>query len=302
MHIQTQQLYPHSIKSINFEYSLIGFGSTIIHMLGTFEYCKKYEIDFNFNEQNIIKLYNDNSNIWNKIYKPDCLRLNFNHSRKYEIKNSLPYVIPFFNYLDCCDDNTFFISKKWSSIFNDILQNYLDYNDDFKIYVENKIKFLKNENFFGVHLRGTDMEEHGKLSSIEEKIDQIECEFDNSKLDKIFIMTDENYILNLMRNKFKDKVIYLDFIERSMDKSPLHHHRKKQNGEKILVDLLIEISAMANAKKMFYSRSGVSALICSLNPEIPYVLPDDNLKNHDLMHWKHKLYNNFDIEYSEKTL
>jgi hypothetical protein len=297
MIINNNQIFPHSINSIYFESSKIGFGSTIIHMLGVMDFCKRYEISFNFDSKNMFFLYNDDDVVWDNFFESNSLKFNYNNNRRYNCKNSLPYCIPFFNYLECCDDKTFFISKKWALQFNNLLNEHLFLKTEFNSIIQNRVNFISNLNAFGVHLRGTDMEQHGKLIPISDKLDQIESAFQSSNLNKIFVMTDESRLLELMKSRFMDKIIYFDWVHRSNSNQPLHHHRSTPNGKKIFSDLIIEIYAMSKCKELFYSRSGVSAFIASLCPNTKYSLFDDDLLKHDLNEWKNKLYNNYSMEY-----
>jgi len=299
--INADQIFSHSIKSVNFEHSLIGFGSTIIYMLGTFDYCMKYEIDFKYNPYGMTRIYNDtDKSVWTEVFEPNSLTLNYDHDRRYDVVNSLPYSMPFFNYLYCCDDKTFFISKKWAKIFNNIITHHLKLNDNLINYIENQSMSLGDDSYFGIHLRGTDMEAHGKLEPIENKINQVKNEFEKSNCNKIFLMTDEQNLLHLAQKIFKDKLYYYDFITRSDTNKPIHHNRTTANGFKIFTDLILEMYTMRKCKNLFLSRSGVSAFIASLNPDATVALFNDDMSAHHLNVEKNKLVHNFPIQITDR--
>lgn len=296
--IKTNSIMPYSVKWIKFENSTVGFGSTMLYLLGMVEYCIRHEIDFHFNPKGVVTLYLDEpEDPWHSIFKPNCFDVRFNHPRKHGVITHLPKSSPFFDYMFVCDDSTLFISDKWSGQFHHLLTNYMNYTDEFSETIKNDALHLVGKNVLGVHLRGTDHGDHGKILTLENRLNQLKTVFSQGNFDTLFLMTDETAYLRGCIDTFGDRVMYLKDVVRSGDRSSLHHHRKYQNGRKVLSDVIREVNMLSRCNYQMFGRSGVSAFARCLNPNIPYRLFHEDISSHDLAGWKNSLSMGSDVAY-----
>lgn len=298
---KTSYITPHSIQSIVFQNSPIGFGSTLIHLIGLVEYCVRHEIDFQFDRRGILSLYLDGSeDPWQRVFGDDSFKdVKFNHSRKHSVFVSLPHSFPFFTYMQVCDDKTLFISDKWARKFNPIIKDFLPLSAEMKEQIQKDKEYVMVGNVLGVHLRGTDSTNHGKAVSLEDRIEQIKTYMIDKNYDRIFLITDESSYLTKAIQVFGDKLVFLRDVKRSESNLSLHHHRNLPIGLKLLYDIVREMNILSMCNGQVLGRSGVSAVIRCMNPDVPYkVFDDPNLPKHDLAAWKNKLSEEQNVSYT----
>lgn len=112
--------------------------------------------------------------------------------------------------------------------------------------IESKIKnILKGEKVLGVHIRGTDycMEcfEHPKYVSVEEYYEAIDEILTRIDYKRIFLATDDIEILNKMKKKYGEKLIYFTDNLRTNGEKGLHYSvdfTGRRLGEEVLTDIL----------------------------------------------------------------
>lgn len=283
--IRYQTITPYTIQTIMFRHSGVGFGSTLLSVLGLVDYCKRYEVDLSIDGKGVLSLYvDDNSNPWIAIFKESTANIRYNHKRQIAVAVGMPPSC-FFDYMMCCDDKTLFISDTWQQRFHDLWKSHVMFNDQLQELLNADHQSIDVSNMVGIHLRGTDHSNHGKSLPIEVRLDQVEERFSKDHAG-VFVMTDEQQYLDAAINRFGSKVICLEGVARSNTKHPLHHNRATKNGTKILIDLVREMILLSKCKTQVLPRSGVAALVRCINPKVPYFLLKEDLSNHDLAKWK----------------
>ena len=295
--IQTATICPHAIRWVAFNQSTIGFGSTIINLLGLAEYCERHEIDLHFNPKGIVAIYLDgDSDPWHSVFRANALSIRNGHDRKWGVRLNLPPSFPFFNYMTCCDDRTLFISDRWAASLHSVFSRHLRFTDEMMVAFENDRTVLGEGRIMGVHLRGTDHASHGRTLTVDQRLDQVESRLEHDRFDALFVMTDERGYLDAAIRRFGGMVRFLTGVERSASNAPLHHDRKVPNGTKILTDLVREAVLMSNCEDQVLARSGVSAFVRCLNPSVRYNLFEEDLSKHDLTGWKNGLIDQSTVE------
>ncbi len=124
--------------------------------------------------------------------------------------------------------------------------------------------FNINNKTLGLHIRGTDKNSEIPRVSDDKIIDVINKMFTENKLDKIFLSTDDNYYLQLIKTNYKERVLYNDNNLISYDGNPLHfsNNRKKTNK-----DVLLDVYVLSNCNYFLYCYSNVSYLALTLGFE-----------------------------------
>lgn len=145
-----------------------------------------------------------------------------------------------------------------NKIFNDlftpknILKNEIDTTLK-KINIDNKT--------LGIQIRGTDkIKEIPKIPN-KKILDFINKTLKDYELNKIFLSTDDNYYIELLKNTYKELLIYNEDNLISYDGTPLHfsNNRKKTNK-----DVLIDVYLLSNCEYFLYCYSNVSYLALTL--------------------------------------
>jgi hypothetical protein len=294
--IHYQTLSPYAIKSVSFVHSSVGLGSTLISLLGLADFCERNQIDLAFDTRGILSTYVDgNENPWNYLFTSGAFNIKFGHNRKIAVRVGMP-TNPFFDYMMCCDEKTLFISDEWQAKFASMISRHLKFSYHMQSIINDDIKLYDVSDAIGTHIRGTDHSNHGKALSIQERLNQVEEEMKRAGTTKVFVMTDEKDYLTAATNRFGDRIVYLNGIDRSATQMPLHHNRNQPNGAKILVDLIREIMVLSRCKTQVLPRSAVSALARCFNPTSQYRLLDEDLSSHDLTKWKNSPYMNCHVE------
>ena len=137
-------------------------------------------------------------------------------------------------------------------------------------FLERKIK---NRPFVSVHYRGTDkMEKESNIISREEVILQIKqklFQMEKFKKTDIFVATDDQPFLDLMKQEFGNRVCYFE-MERSTDNQPIHEHREDGyiSGKMALLDCLV----LSRSDLFFRTSSNLGGVAIILNLSLPSLL------------------------------
>jgi hypothetical protein len=145
-------------------------------------------------------------------------------------------------------------------------KKYFDYNDRVKNYLNDKMPDLSNA--IGIHFRGTD-HYHTDRIEVEKYIEAVEQEWQTGKYDKIFIATDELFVVE----KFKEKLSCKNIIENDTIKSygnlsvfdmPMDKTDKIKAGDEVLLDS----HCLSQCDVVFGKLSNVNYYSRILNPSL----------------------------------
>lgn len=143
-----------------------------------------------------------------------------------------------------------------------------------KTHVQEKLDTFVRGNFnqdpvIGVHYRGTDKKSEAPTVSYNDVIDKLTEEINKSSESKIFVATDDENFLSLMRERFANKILALDAI-RSRTQEAVHVSAAGdpyKKGEDAILDCLL----LSKCSKLFKMASNLSDTSLKFNPEIPVV-------------------------------
>ena len=153
--------------------------------------------------------------------------------------------------------------KSENYIIKDIFNKYFVFNQS----IINKIKCFKEKYFLkskilGVQIRYTDKKIN--LNLIFKKINYL---FKKSTIDKIFLATDNNIIIDKFKKKYNNIIFTSKWFPE--DDKPLHNNDKCKdkikNGEEVLIDLLL----LKDCDYLLYSSKSSFARLASILSDIP---------------------------------
>lgn len=157
------------------------------------------------------------------------------------------------------------VSQKEINVIGNIYKRYIRLNRTTKEYIDEYLdKILNSGTILAVHARGTDynlgMKNHPKIVNPEEYLIRAKEVYVRGKYDKIFLATDDENILELFREQFKEKLLYYEDVFRSKNHigahvmqsdRPLHHY-------KLGLEVLRDVYTLANCDALLCGLSQVS--------------------------------------------
>lgn len=187
-----------------------------------------------YNEKKII---NNQKNAWNYYFEP------INKYKLSDIYKSKFVII---------SDNKTYGQKEFDTFKNLSRDHYNIYKKKikFKSYLLTKSnlfinKHFKNQKVLGVHFRGTDMktqERHPFPATISQIMNLINHEMRKNNYDKIFLVTEENKYLTVLKKNFKDRLCFTNSFR--TNKSNIFEQNVRENhrfkiGQENIIDMLI---------------------------------------------------------------
>lgn len=279
------------VRSLHLNHCICGFGSAYIYLLGLYEFCDKYNINFSFDKNGVLYHYTQNTqNIWDELFESNFLIKENNQDRKYHCNLSIPpSPNPFFNFHAIIDENCC-ITKEWAQRLNPYLKfvQFKENNCTKKYELSDDLP----KNYFGIHMRGTDSHTHGQIDPIEKKLLQIKENFEKSNCNKIFLMTDDQRYFDSVLNYFGKNVIFVTNIIRSNNALPLHeayknnYHEYSKKSIEHLQDLFCELNLLSKSNKCLLGISAITPVAKIMNPDLEITMFGD--RRNEMVHWKNE--------------
>ena len=248
----------------------------------------------------LFNLYNYyKCNIYFDMYSNgNCIVYDKDYEIQFNIKNPFEYYFEplfnteniieeiFINYNNCCNEITYGnfdlkYKNKYKEIRDMFFKSY-KIKDDILNFINNYEELNFNcDKILGVHIRASDMMATGQNKNIEYFINKIKEVIEQNVINKIFIATDDNEVIQKCVNIFNNKkILYLDNIER-VDKSnsSIGHHdrinttnynynnRKYHNylcGKEVIIDIFL----LSKCNYFIRSYSAVSDLAIFFSDKI----------------------------------
>lgn len=168
------------------------------------------------------------------------------------------------------------IDLKNRETWNYLLKKYLILKNDIKNEIDEYYKnnFL-NKKILCVHKRGTDHTFHKPIQENIEYFNVIDEELSKNHYDKIFLATDENKSIIEFKDKYKDKLIFLNNI-RSDNNSAIFKLNidKNQHCKEAIMDAFL----LSKGNKLIKTKSTLTTIVCYLNKDLEYISIDNHLK------------------------
>lgn len=210
---------------------------------------------------------------WNNpLYQDDNANLFERYFFKNGDKSDLTHTI---NAIDIGLPSGFFVDDNDDArnIINDILKSNLYF--DSELYNNYKNTSVVKGRVLGVHIRGTDHTMHGQLLDIDFIMKKIDMDLDENYAN-IFVATDEEKNIKLLKNRYGDKLIYNQQITRSGDGTAIHFAGHK-NKQKLANDVMLDCISLSLCSKIIMTASNVSGFALALNTNLIYHQIDRHL-------------------------
>jgi hypothetical protein len=158
-------------------------------------------------------------------------------------------------------------------VLNKILSPKLFLKDEINYLLK---KFNINDKTLGLQIRGTDKNREIPRIPDDFIITSVKKTLNENNLNKIFLSTDDNYYLELIKNNFKEILIHNENNLISYDGNPLHfsNDRKKTNK-----DVLLDVYLLSNCNYFLYCFSNVSYLALTLGFQNQKYIKNINYEN-----------------------
>ncbi len=240
-----------------------GMFSNITFVLNHLKICKKFNFIPIIDMENFPTIYNEekkfknNRNAWSYYFE----NLNdFKLDEVYKSKNVLITNNKFFRFFSYNIDKDLEMSKLLRS---EIKPNrYLK-----KSFLKIKQKF-KTENVLGIHFRGTSYKRSpghplpatkGQMYELAKKI------IEKNKIDKIFLVTEEQDYLDFFKKKFGDKIFSLNSSYRSNVNDAFKIYPRNLHRYKLGREAVIEAMLLSSCKHFIFLCSNISSAAIGFN-------------------------------------
>jgi hypothetical protein len=127
-----------------------------------------------------------------------------------------------------------------------------------------------------LQIRGTDKTSEIPRISDNVIIESITKMLNDNQLNKVFLSTDDNYYLELIKNNFKEILIYNENNLISHDGNPIHFSNDRK---KINKDVLLDVYLLSNCEYFLYCYSNVSYLALTLGSQKQKYIKNINYEN-----------------------
>lgn len=175
-------------------------------------------------------------------------------------------------------------TKKYTHITPIIKQARILFDKNFTIKpdITNEVQRFYDQHFdkqkiLGVQIRLTDMAHYHKVAGIQKYINKMKNIFQQQKIDKIFVATDDEKVLKQIENEFNVPVLYQKHICRATNKAPLlksyeRYYKTDREGHRYLLGKEVLIDILLLSKCNYFIKADISsvsllALIFSTNIE-----------------------------------
>lgn len=167
----------------------------------------------------VVDMKNYESPYLDKVSKQNVWEYYFRQPTSYnleDIKYSKNIILSSGESPQLYPDFAMFNNEKEIQYWREKFHKYIQLNEYTKKYIENEEKILfPSERILGVICRGTDYRDmrphnHPVQPNIEDVISLSERVMVNKKYSKIYLSTEDKYILNKFKNKFGDKLLFVN--------------------------------------------------------------------------------------------
>lgn len=277
--IYPQNLFKKHYYIIRREPPGAGFFSNFLYVVGQMEYA----LDKNYipvvDMENYKTLYNEEqmiegtNNAWEYYFsQPGQMSLAEAYaSGNYILSNYIIYE----KYMPCKDAGKFEVDQKLLMRIAVDIEKYIHIKKDILNRVEKFVGEKFTGNVLGVHIRQTDSKVfnpgHKIGASLQDYLKAVQTIVEERTVDTIFVATDENGVLEILRERYGSKVISTDAfrgekgttegIHLKEDNEKRRGSHKYRLGEEVLEDMLL----LSKADYFVFGRSNVAATAMIFN-------------------------------------
>ena len=128
---------------------------------------------------------------------------------------------------------------------------------------------IKGQNVLGVQIRGTDHSEEVVPVSLKRILKKIDLKINTH--DKLFVSTDDERVLLLLKNRYGSKLIYNEVV-RSGSEIAVHSDRTIKDRYRLGLEVLADCYCLSLCRNAILLHSNISYAALLFNPYLPYTL------------------------------
>ncbi|MBR9776537.1 MAG: hypothetical protein GYB55_16560 [Cytophagales bacterium] len=160
-------------------------------------------------------------------------------------------------------------NRKHHRFLHQIMKEGLKFKPSLKLEIDNIKCEIAHEKVLGVHFRKTD--HFMEVAPADESVFFQKIKKNFSAYDKIFIATDDQQLLERLKNEFSPKIIAHDFV-RSHGEIPIHNNEAYKDGLRLAKEALLDCISLSYCKELILSPSNLSYAALVFNPEVKYTI------------------------------
>tara|TARA_Y100001970_G_scaffold54633_1_gene69307 strand:+ start:312 stop:1352 length:1041 start_codon:yes stop_codon:yes gene_type:complete len=235
-----------------------GLFSNVLYVLNHIKIANKINLIPVVDMQNFYTIYNqynkinNTSNSWEYYFEPIT---------KYSIEEVYRSGKLIYSDPDISLPRNFIDKKNYKKLF----KKNIKIKKNFFLFVNHFVKKnFKNKKVIGIHLRGTDMKHtpnHPLPPTLSQVFNIIDILIKKKKFNKIFLVTDQKKYLEKFKNKYEDKVCFINCFRSNKDKifnlNIRKNHRYKLGKESLEQMLLLSKMSYLISSKSNLSRCAV---------------------------------------------
>jgi len=153
-----------------------------------------------------------------------------------------------------------------------IMDKFLVLKQEYQDELENRLKTIDLSKTISVHRRDTDMSlSHGVYGP---ELQHFFTHIDNEEFEKIFVMSDNKPDLDFFIEKYGDKIISFENDTTSDNTTNpffLNENISPEMMKKHIENLTLNTFILGKTKKLFCTKSNVSAFAILANPKLDYI-------------------------------
>ena len=240
-----------------------GLFSNVTFVLNHLKICKKNNFIPVVDMENFKTIYNENKKIYDtgNAWEYYFEKLNdFSLDEVYKSKNVLLTSDKFFHF--------FTYNMDLDSEITEILQEQVKIKKVLFKSFKRISNIFKDQKILGIHFRGTSYKRspgHPLPATKKQMFEITKNLIRDKKIDKIFLVTEEQNYLDFFCNKFPDKLIYIKCCYRSDKNDAFEIYPRDRHRYKLGREALLETLLLSKCDYFVYLCSNVSSAAISFN-------------------------------------
>ncbi|GAA0890414.1 hypothetical protein GCM10009122_00920 [Fulvivirga kasyanovii] len=236
-----------------------GFFSLFIQAIYGIEFAGRHQMPYRINFGNSSYPYSDyekmgDNNFWNYYFQQPIPA----SGEGVTLSNKFNEVYPLRIW-----SRTFF-----RNIYGSVIQR-LKYQPEVKAILDDTKKRFEGCHVLGVHFRGTDHPGEIPPVGLEKYLAEVDKRIKH--VDKLFLATDEQYIVDLFSDKYGDKLI-INEVVRSLNREAVHANLQISDRYQLGLDALVDCYSLSLCTSAILTHSNLSYAALFFNPELKYRL------------------------------
>jgi hypothetical protein len=153
-------------------------------------------------------------------------------------------------------------------LYNEVVK-HLQFKQDVREILDVKKSIFDKKNILGIQIRCTDHADEILPVKLAAYFKAIDSKLD--KYDKLFVATDDSKIIELLQERYGDKLLYNPVV-RSINDLAVHTNPEIKDRYQLGLDVLVDCYCLSLCKSAILVHSNISYAALLFNPDLPHVL------------------------------